>query len=70
MYFWRTRTQHKPNLGLKLAPSWPQDGPKMAQVDTKMAYAGPSWPMLAHVGPKLFEINPKVAQVGPNLGPN
>ena len=42
MYFWPTRTQHKPNLGLKLAPSWPQDGPK-----TKLT---PRWPALAQVG--------------------
>ena len=35
--FLPTGTQHKPNLGPKLAPSWTQDGPKMAHVDPKMA---------------------------------
>ena len=36
-YFWPTKVQHKPNLGPKLALSWPQDGHKMATVDPKMA---------------------------------
>jgi len=55
-----TRTRDSPRkpkivqLGLKMAPSWPQGGPKRAQ-------GGPRWPEIAPRTPKIIQLGPKMA---------
>ena len=63
-------------VGTKLAPTWPQVGPKsahvgpscpkLAQVRPKLAHVGPNWPQ---VGPSWPQVGPKLAPSWPQVGP-
>ena len=47
-------------LWLKIAPSLPQAGPKMA----------PRWPKMPQDGPKMLRDSPKMPQDGPKMAPS
>ena len=63
-----------PQVGSKLAPSWPQTGPSWHKVGPSLCQVRPSWPQndpsWCQVGPTWPQVGPRLPQVRSKLAPN